>query len=195
MFSFLSPASTVPAASPAPGYVPFDYVPESPAPYVPASFSKHRLPATGDHDPESEPEEGIYVSIEDVAALKRWADERHELQERLAEAEQTASERECEVAELRARLVQVEEALRARQGDAVERPRPKKDRAALRPLPDDGNPRHSDTEIDQLTAQARSMQQQKKRSETDALREEWRNLRAMRAASVGAVAGAQRPAQ
>ena len=118
-----SPPSVMP--SPAPGYSPFDaggssIADDSPMGYVPASFSKVRRPpptetpmSVFDEDDEDAPDwlgeaenalaaedyqddGGVYVSSADVEVLKKWADERKELQQRLAAAEHAASTREIE---------------------------------------------------------------------------------------------------
>ena len=56
---------------------------------------------------------GVYVSAEEVMALQLWAEDREAIRDRAAEAEQLATAREAEAAQLRERLAASEQALRA----------------------------------------------------------------------------------
>jgi hypothetical protein len=63
---------------------------------------------------------GVFVSVEEVAALKQWADEREAVIQRAAEVEALASARDEEMRELRLRLAASEHALRALRGGQKE---------------------------------------------------------------------------
>ena len=195
--------------SPAPGYSPFDaggssIADDSPMGYVPASFSKVRRPpptetpmSVFDEDDEDAPDwlgeaenalaaedyqddGGVYVSSADVEVLKKWADERKELQQRLAAAEHAASTREIEAAELRARLTALEKLLGRSPTRSASRS-PSRSPAKARPAKvKEEPPRHSVKAITDITQAYVGAQERDKRTEVDVLREEWRNLRAAR---------------
>jgi hypothetical protein len=191
-----SPPSTPgPSPSPARGYEPFA-PPESPAPYdeLTASRIAGLTPAGGLNTfasvVESPSEQGVFVSVDDIAALQQWAEEREELQQwatdrnslnqRLDDAEQLAKQREHEVDDLRAKLAQAQQALRRdskQEADSVGERRPLQEMNKL------AVPRRSATEINAMASQRQGELEQRKQQEVDSLREEYRRLRSARDAA------------
>ena len=150
----------------------------------------------------SEREDGIFLSAEEVLALKQFAQDRDALQERLAKMEQEAAERDAEVATLRAQLDRPV----ATGGDASRNPRALEEMAAslfdeieeerkpvgtenMRRLPlkavSAGAPRRSDRDLNTMATQRQQEAVAKREAQNAVLREQWRQLRSARAVRAG----------
>ena len=186
------------AEAPTPGasYRPF-IPPESPAPaYVDFGQYDSMISVA------SEREDGIFLSAEEVLALKQFAQDRDALQERLAKMEQEAAERDAEVATLRAQLDRPV----ATGGDASGNPRALEEMAAslfdeieeerkpvgtenMRRLPlkavSAGAPRRSDRDLNTMATQRQQEAVAKREAQNAVLREQWRQLRSARAVRAG----------
>ena len=140
------------------GYVPYGDVPFSPAPY--SDFA----PQTGASERYiADDEEGVFVSADEVLQLREWANERNQLQESLAAAEQEAEQ-------LRQRLAEVEGTKKAAEQPAA------KPRLPLNTIPQ-YNSRHTAKEVEAIATQRQVEQLTKKSIENAKLREEWRAAR------------------
>ena len=145
------------------GYIPYEDVPFSPAPY------SDYAPPTASSELYVADEEGVFVSAEEVLKLQKWAEERSKLCESLAAAEQLASAREQEAEMLRKRLAELEGT------------KPREMRLPLNTIVRE-EPRHSAAEVNALATQRQVENLTKKQAENANLREEWRKLRELRAA-------------
>ena len=151
-----APSDTVAPPTPGTDYMPFA-PPESPAPYV--AFSSQN----------ASPEEGVFVSADEVMALREWAEDREALKERLSQMERLAAAREEEMVSLRAQLD-------GRESDAA----PVVPRLPLKEMK---APRRSSAENNALATQRQNDVIAKKQAHTAELREQWRRLRTARAAA------------
>ena len=150
-----APAGTEAPPTPGTDYTPFA-PPESPAPYVAFSHVS------------GSPEDGVYVSADEVMALREWAEDREALCERLSQMERLAVAREEEVANLRAQLD-------GREKETTEHAVPRL------PLKEVKAPRRTSAEANALATQRQNDVIAKKQAHTAELREQWRRLRGARA--------------
>ena len=183
------------AEPPTPGACYQPYVtPESPAPpYVDFGQYDSMISIV------SEREDGIFLSADEVLALKQFAQDRDALQMRLANMEQEVAERDAEVATLRAKLER--DAAPANAGrnpldemaaslfDEIEEERKPIGTANMRRLPLKtvvaGGGRVSDRDLNTMATQRQQEAVAKHSRQNAVLREQWRLLRSARAVRAG----------